>query len=49
MYNCSLLVDTTERLCIQVGQGQGDRTLGGVRGDLGLGDIEYETPGCVGT
>ena len=37
MYNYSLLVDTTERLCIKVGQGQGDRTLGGVCGDLGLG------------
>ena len=37
MYNYGLLVDTTERLCIQVGRGQGDRTLGGMCGDLGLG------------
>ena len=37
MYNYSLLVNTTEQLCIQVGRGQGDRTLGGVCGDLRLG------------
>ena len=37
MYNYGLLVNTTERLCIQVGRGQGDRTLGGMCGDLGLG------------
>ena len=37
MYNYSLLVDTTERLCIKVGRGQGDRTLGGECGDLGPG------------
>ena len=60
MYNYGLLVDTTERLCIQVGRGQGDRTLGGMCGDLGLGtwdlrtqdeglgDIKYGTPGPVG-
>ena len=45
MYNYSLLVDTTEWLCIQVGRGQGDRTLGGVCGDLGLGDARWGTWG----
>ena len=43
MYDYSLLVNTTERLCIKVGRAREDRTLGGVCGDLGLGGARQGT------
>ena len=37
------IVDGFEWLCIKVGRGQGDGTLGRVCGDLGLGDARRGT------